>query len=335
MNRLVLAPEARSISQARHWVAARIDGASAEVAELLVSELVTNAVLHTGTEIEVALASSPAGVRVEVADRSPVRPSPKQYSADAGTGRGLLLVETLATSWGVVPSATGKVVWFTLPGSATVPGSTTVPDAPPVAEPKPEPQPEPQLEGPDQSPNGEGAGLIPIRLLEIPVALLRRASEQYDGLIREFRLIVERDPTAGKTVPARLVELADELAARFSGFTGASDADLEAALAGSATVIDLEYRVPPEAGPASVLYNQLLDEADAYCQAGRELLTVEPNSEAVGLRKWLLGEFVHQGAGGEPVPWPKSPWADALWIDDKHPGGEHARPDRPDRPAGP
>ncbi len=90
---------------------------TAEVAELLVTELVTNALVHTEGGAEVCARVKDARLRVEVRDGAARRPRPHVPSADDGThGRGLVLVEALADTWGVDPLALGpgKVVWFEL-----------------------------------------------------------------------------------------------------------------------------------------------------------------------------------------------------------------------------
>jgi DNA-binding NarL/FixJ family response regulator len=81
--------------------------------QLLVSELVTNAVVHAGSEVEVAVRLLSDSVRIEVVDRAanaPLRPA--DPADDDESGRGLLLVETLASAWGVEPLEGGKSVWF-------------------------------------------------------------------------------------------------------------------------------------------------------------------------------------------------------------------------------
>lgn len=84
-------------------------------AALLVSELTTNAILHAHSKVAVNMRTDPAGVRVEVCDHSPVPPQVRRFSAEAATGRGVRLLETLADAWGVqARSAGGKCVWFTL-----------------------------------------------------------------------------------------------------------------------------------------------------------------------------------------------------------------------------
>ncbi len=85
------------------------------VAELLLSELVTNALIHTGHGAVVTAGLTPAGLRVEVRDFGPGLPQSYVPDADDGThGRGLVLVRRLADSWGVDLRTPGKAVWFEL-----------------------------------------------------------------------------------------------------------------------------------------------------------------------------------------------------------------------------
>ncbi len=89
-----------------------------EAAELLVSELVTNALIHTRNGAVVTATATPARIRVEVQDfASEDLPAPYVPNADDGThGRGLVLVRSLADAWGVETQLLGKVVWFELRG---------------------------------------------------------------------------------------------------------------------------------------------------------------------------------------------------------------------------
>lgn len=119
----------------------------ADTAELLASELVTNALVHTdhgavlaatlvtpappptdpadsgpelpdaaGPRSHPAPRNPPRGtrLRVEVHDRASQRPQPRTPGEDASSGRGLLLVQALADDWGVQPRGEGKVTWFEL-----------------------------------------------------------------------------------------------------------------------------------------------------------------------------------------------------------------------------
>ena len=85
-----------------------------ETAMLLVSEVVTNAVLHARTSVTLRVEQRPDLVRIEVRDGSPVQLRIHAFSQTSATGRGLRLLDQLAHRWGVnneSPSG-GKVVWF-------------------------------------------------------------------------------------------------------------------------------------------------------------------------------------------------------------------------------
>jgi anti-sigma regulatory factor (Ser/Thr protein kinase) len=109
-----------SAGEARVFVESVLAGAGlsdlAYTATLLVSELVANGVLHSGTPLEVVVRCGEDRVRIEVYDGNQVLPVRKHYSNLSGTGRGLLLVERMAAGWGADPTPTGKVVWFELDG---------------------------------------------------------------------------------------------------------------------------------------------------------------------------------------------------------------------------
>ena len=82
-------------------------------ARLLVSELVTNAVLHAGTEIEVNVVVRFDAIRIEVTDLGVDLPQ-RWVHEDDTSGRGLPIVEALACTWGVVELGGGKTVWCEL-----------------------------------------------------------------------------------------------------------------------------------------------------------------------------------------------------------------------------
>lgn len=81
---------------------------------LLVSEIATNAVLHARTPFSISLGRAGNRLRVAVEDASEQLPVQKQYGRTDPTGRGLLLVDSLASRWGVDRKPNGKVVWFEL-----------------------------------------------------------------------------------------------------------------------------------------------------------------------------------------------------------------------------
>ncbi|MEU0443799.1 ATP-binding protein, partial [Streptomyces sp. NPDC006186] len=81
-------------------------------AELLVSELITNAVQYAGTgSVSLAVCLDEAVLRIEVCDTSPVLPQPALPDADSEGGRGLFLVAALADRYHAEPTETGKRCW--------------------------------------------------------------------------------------------------------------------------------------------------------------------------------------------------------------------------------
>ncbi|MFE2481646.1 ATP-binding protein, partial [Streptomyces sp. NPDC059389] len=87
-----------------------------DVALLVVSELVTNAIAHTQGEVRLDLTLSADRLRIAVNDgspRSPVKPASVDWTATGG--RGLLIVEATTASWGSVPLSSGKQVWAEVP----------------------------------------------------------------------------------------------------------------------------------------------------------------------------------------------------------------------------
>lgn len=111
-----------SAGDARRFVESVMTGAGLEdlvyAANMLVSELVANAVLHTGTPVTVVVRPGEDQVRVEVHDGSAQLPVRRHYSNLSATGRGLILVDRMAADWGSNPTGNGKVVWFELDGAA-------------------------------------------------------------------------------------------------------------------------------------------------------------------------------------------------------------------------
>lgn len=95
-------------------------GAVSDDAQLLVSELVTNAVVH-GRGTVVVRASVGAGeLRVEVQDDDPRPAQVRHAGEDDEGGRGISMLVVLAAAWGVQALPVGKYVWFTLPIDLTI-----------------------------------------------------------------------------------------------------------------------------------------------------------------------------------------------------------------------
>ena len=112
------AAEPRSVAEARRFARAQLAAWEApdllDSAALVVSELVTNAVVHTGTTTTVELRLDAHTLRVDVEDRHPGRALPTgvhRPTEDAEGGRGLMITSALASSWGVEYTPQAKRVW--------------------------------------------------------------------------------------------------------------------------------------------------------------------------------------------------------------------------------
>jgi anti-sigma regulatory factor (Ser/Thr protein kinase) len=88
--------------------------ATIDDAELVATELVTNSVMHARSEVTLSVESASHLVRLRVVDHSPVRPVVRNAAPDAATGRGLFIVEQLASRWGIDMHRDGKTVWVEL-----------------------------------------------------------------------------------------------------------------------------------------------------------------------------------------------------------------------------
>ena len=108
----------RSVPEARWFVRGELEAWGAtdlvDRAILMTSELVTNAVVHAGTPVEVRLRLDDSRLHLEVQDRHPLRtlaPTPTRPADDAEHGRGLMITSAVASSWGVVYTDAVKRVW--------------------------------------------------------------------------------------------------------------------------------------------------------------------------------------------------------------------------------
>ena len=113
--------DGRSPALVRRFVSQVLDDWGIEVGPirdtlvLLASELATNAVEHTYDGFSVDLRASDEAVRVEVRDREPTLPTLQEPDPLAENGRGMVLVDRLASAWEAEPvPGDGKVVWFEL-----------------------------------------------------------------------------------------------------------------------------------------------------------------------------------------------------------------------------
>jgi anti-sigma regulatory factor (Ser/Thr protein kinase) len=118
--------------EARRAVESLLDDTPALVdvgfAALLTSEVVTNAVLHGDPPLQLLVEIADDAIRVEVHDANSAPPVPRVPRPTEPGGRGLAIVDALATRWGTRPDDDGKTVWFELAApDDSNDGSNTVP----------------------------------------------------------------------------------------------------------------------------------------------------------------------------------------------------------------
>lgn len=118
---VVLPQHARAAAAARRSAGETLRwwglGDVVEVALLVISELVSNAVLHacaSGPSLELRLCAGSTWLRIEVHDTDPQPPQLRRPAGLDEGGRGLLLVEAITDEWGVYGTPTGKAVWAAL-----------------------------------------------------------------------------------------------------------------------------------------------------------------------------------------------------------------------------
>lgn len=288
-----------AVGRARRWVKTQLEGWSDDGmanAVLVLSELATNAVLHARAPIVVTVRRRGPWVRVEVDDQDGTSPTEKHYGPGASTGRGLQLVGILAEAWGVEKGPGSKVVWAELTDPPGTPLDYVGGPGPPGPA-----SPSPATSVPAMSATGSAhPEVVNVRLLGVPLALFKEASEHADALRREFALIVEADP--GQGVPSSVMDFARQVGAHFQSAGPAILARANEADGAGQDRFDVEMAVPPTAWAVLQHLAVILDEADRYCEQGG-LLTLASSPAVRRLRWWYSEQVRCQLTGHPPVPW--------------------------------
>lgn len=281
-----------AVHDARRWAihaCSEVDRPDlAECAELGVSELISNAILHGEPPIRMRMRGTREHPRIEVSDGSrqpPVLPDPagRHLIEDDPLitfGRGLDIVARCATAWGADIDEDGKVVWF-VPAPATlvdvsegVITGVTEPDTPPARH-------------------------IPVEVREVPLRTLHASQTQWNELRREVRLLAlahEDDYPLAKSLSGLFADLDRILR------DGILD-EIESALASGEATTDLRVDVPKASAETIEQFLELLDRADEFCHEQR-LLSLARTAEQRRFQRWLFGELVRQQRGEPPRPWP-------------------------------
>lgn len=296
-SQLPLQASPRSATEARRWVAGicrQLDRHDlVECAEIGVSELVANAVLHGSDPIKVRVRGTARNPRIEVHDgstKAPVLPGEDEDDDDflATFGRGLAMVARSAVTWGATIESDGKVVWFEPAAEVgEVPAEAVIDD-------------DVQEAG---LPVSETA--VRVRLKGIDTELYAGLSRQYGELRRELRLLALAHEDA--------YPLAGDLSAMFANFERQFPVDfgerIRAAAAEGQARLDLEVPMAAEAADVLSTMIEMFDLADAFCRAER-LLAIERSPRQRAFHTWLLGEIVRQIGGARPTTWVERPVAD-------------------------
>ncbi|MFF4802303.1 ATP-binding protein [Streptomyces sp. NPDC001351] len=131
-----VAPLAEAVSAARNRVVNRAQQLGLALGEeltsdlrLLTGEVVANSVTHAQSACVVSVRWTGERLRVEVTDAEPNLVRPSKADVISESGRGLFLVDTLATEWGSEPCTAGKKTWFELAVPTSADGAGTVPSS--------------------------------------------------------------------------------------------------------------------------------------------------------------------------------------------------------------
>jgi anti-sigma regulatory factor (Ser/Thr protein kinase) len=250
-------------------------------AVLAVSELATNALIHTEGSVQLRLGGVPGLVHVAVDDDSPIPPVVGVLDDSALCGRGLVLLSRLTTRWGVTPrDEGGKRVWFEL-------------------EPGVEPQPEEigadallDLWHPDEL---AGPDVVTVRIPGVRAELLYGAKSHLDDLVRECALVAQSQRTHDRVRDdvAQLAIRLTDLAVRLTMFRNQVRRQAVSAGSNPDHVLTLELTLPVDMADALVEYRDVLDEVDELARQG-VLLTALDVPGHQEFRRWKLDRVVEQ-----------------------------------------
>ena len=291
---LVARPEA--VPRTRGLVRELLDGwgeaALRDDVDLVLSELLANAVLHAPGPARVVVERDADGVRLEVRDTSPVPPQRQASGRAATTGRGLHLVDALCSRWGVAErpdGEPGKSVWCVVGGT----GVDELPEDEDVDVDAVLAAFDDDLD--DLPVGGDVEPTVEVRVGPAPVALLLEAKDQLDGVLRELALALGDDD-----LPGDVAQTVSEAARRFGAARSQVRALLNTAVGRGDARVELVFRLPRSLAEPGEQFLEALRTADAFAR-DRRLLSLESPVEHRVLREWYVEGLVAglRGATGE------------------------------------
>ncbi|HEX3705681.1 MAG TPA: ATP-binding protein [Mycobacteriales bacterium] len=281
-------------------------------AELVVAELVTNAVLHGAPPISLRLRGRCGRVRIEVEDAVQAGPL-RGWRGEGMTGRGLEVVDSLSYAWGVRLTDSGKLVWAELGRprrSAARRAAASAAD----------------LSGSELLASGTERH-YEVRLGWVPTELLLAAKIHIDNVVRE--LVLMRSPAADEVgLPAETVQRLARVTQDFTEARREIKSQAVAAARRGDVFTDLVLTLPLSAAEAGLRYLAALDEADQQARDARLLTVAAPPSHRV-FREWYVREIVAQlQAVARDDPPPRTTQFSLVLAAELDRLAEHSRDDR-------
>ena len=273
-------------------------------AQLAVTELVTNAVLHAHTELLLRARCDGRALRVEVEDFNARLPVPRVYGPESPTGRGMALVAALTHQHGVIPTDGGKIVWF----AVTDEGFTDLDNS---AEDVLIAWADPAMWA-DETAGNDGPPQRSVTLACFPPTLWLAAAQQHDALLRELALYRAGageavDDLAAADRARTTVRTALEGALREARDRGQARRPLPpghpAPLMAVPPVLELTVPLDEVTSADFAALQDVLDEAQRLAHA-RQLLVSPALPEIVAVRDWAAEQVITALAGLPPRPWP-------------------------------
>jgi PAS domain S-box-containing protein len=291
-NSIALDADPRNVSRARRFLGEALLRSRAEhlveSATLVLSEVVTNAFVHAGTQIHIKVTSTNAAVRVEVEDGGAHLPVHRHYAGTAGTGRGLQLLEELTDRWGTVARVTGKTVWFEIGSLDT--GHASVANG---------------GEGPTDESLGKRTETRQVTLRHVPLLMHVAWQEHAATLLREYLLHVLSDDQDILDKHARASEAMSLLNEQLPVPTlpEGRDALMAGAIEPNVTAEEVVLHVPVASIRNFDTLDELLRSAITAARAGR-FLSPPTQPEIDEMRHWMCGEVARQSGGDTTAtPW--------------------------------
>jgi hypothetical protein len=246
-------------------------------AALLTTELVTNAVLHSQSDLVLALRPIANGIRIEVTDlcpsalphMAPQRAGASSLPALGQSGRGLQVVSELAARWGVDSTQGTKTVWAELLLGKSGPT-------------------EPLLQLEYEMVVRDG---VTLSFKDVPTVAAVESGVQVEDVVRAIQLehgaVSPDDPVLGRFYELLLITAPDRLTGRHAAFWAAAE---------SRPTFDLEVVTTKEAMRDLGELSRMLEDPSALLA----IAPAQPTEEVVLFRRWLQAETARQFGGEAP-----------------------------------